>query len=63
MDTTERRLNLARHLEQLADTIRYAHNAYDFDLALDELFLIGRDVNGYHRRTVDKMYEEEEAGN
>jgi hypothetical protein len=59
MDTKERRLNLARHLRQLAETIGKADRAYDFDLALDELHQVGNDANGYHQRTLTAMYEEQ----
>lgn len=61
MDTTARRLDLATQLERVAENIRYAHDAHDFDNALAELHLIGRDVNGYHARTLEALYAEEEA--
>lgn len=60
MDTTARRLELATQLERVSENIRYAHNAHDFDNALAELHLIGRDVNGYHARTLEAMCEAEE---
>jgi hypothetical protein len=63
MDTTERRVNLAKHLRQLANTISEATSAYDFDLALEELDRVGRDVNGYHARTLEAMYDEENPYN
>lgn len=60
MDTTERRLNLASQLEAIAENIRYAHTAQEFDTALEELYLVGRDANGYHARTANAMFAEED---
>ena len=59
MDTTERRLKLARQLRQLADMVTKAEKAYDFDLILDELHQLGNDANGYHQRTLAGMYDEQ----
>lgn len=60
MDTQERRAYLAKHLARLATTIREADTAQEFEMALDELHLIGRDASGYHQRTLTAMYEAEE---
>ena len=62
MDTTARRLNLALQLEAVADKLRFAHTAEEFEEGLETLHLIGRDVNGYHARTLEAMFSEQGEG-
>jgi hypothetical protein len=57
MDTTERRLTLASLLETVADKVRFAHTAEEFEEGLEVLHLIGRDLNGYHARTLEARFD------
>ena len=61
MDTDKRRERLALTLESLAAATRTATTAAALDSVLSQLHDIGGDVNGYYGRTVDYMYDVENA--